>query len=226
MYFNLSISHIFNNSFSPFLYFPQVYNWSCTNTEMPTHKRNHICFCIYNVLGNLGICILFSANPLLFLGRWAVLMPDSFESTSWYLLTARVWTRKNGGEGHQAARITHFLNLISPSNLPICSATITGCSISFKNKRPTFDLKLLQRGDDVPTYIRSLSTSDLVMFAFFSPGSLTEGVTRQPCPVRAGKGWREEVGELASGCWHSCCAGLISLRTLHAFCLYWAQRAC
>lgn len=225
MYFNLSISHIFNNSFSPFLYFPQVYNWSCTNTEMPTHKRNHICFCIYNVLGNLGICILFSAIPLLF---WEVGSANARQFWKYVLISSHrtCLNTKNGGEGHQAARITHFLNLISPSNLPICSATITGCSISFKNKRPTFDLKLLQRGDDVPTYIRSLSTSDLVMFAFFSPGSLTEGVTRQPCPVRAGKGWREEVGELASGCWHSCCAGLISLRTLHAFCLYWAQRAC
>ena len=48
--------------------FPQVYNWSCTNTEMPTQQHNHICFCIVNVLGNLGICILFSAIPLLFLG--------------------------------------------------------------------------------------------------------------------------------------------------------------
>lgn len=187
--------------------FPQVYNSSCTNTEMPTQQHTHICFCIFNVLGNLGICILFLLFLVFFGG--AVLMPESFESMSSHRTCQNM---KNSGEGHQAARI-------SPSSLPICSATIIGCSISFQNKMPTFNLKLFRQGDDVPAHMLSIdvrSCDVCISFSWF----LHWDVRLQLCPMRAGKGWREEVEELASGCWHSCCAGLISLRTLHAFCLY------
>lgn len=66
---------------------------------------------------------------------------------------------EKGSEGHRAAKITPFY-LIFPSNLPIGIATITGGSISFKNKMLKCDFKLLQ-GDGVPIRTRSC-----VVFSF------------------------------------------------------------
>lgn len=176
--------------------------------------------------GNLGICILFS--PYLFF--WAILMAASVESMSWYrphLLTTCVWTRRKEVKDIRQPK-SSFFNLISPSNLPIRSATITGGSISFKNKMLKFNFKLLQ-GDELPIHMLTICVRSCDVYIFFFSWNLT-GMWRLFLSLqRAGKDWREEVhGEKKGGRkWRgSCCTGLISLRTLHAFCLCWAQRAC
>lgn len=97
---------------------------------------------------------------------------------------------KKGSEGHRAAKIIFYL--ISPSNLPIRSATITGCSISLKNKMLKFHFKLLQ-GDDVPIRMLTICARSCDVNIFFSIWNLTGMCRLVLFLYRAGKGWREEV---------------------------------
>lgn len=133
----------------------------------------------------------------------------------------RKW-RASGSQNHP------FFSSNLSINLPIRSATITGGSISFQNKMLKFNFKLLL-GDGVPILMLPIYTGSCG-FSFFFPSPLLSLELNWEWSFllfykRLEKGRRGGGSEGVSE-WVLVCARLISLRTLHAFCLYWAQRPC
>lgn len=148
--------------------FPQVHTSSSTTQNCQPNNMPISVFASLICWKTLDICILFSSF-LFFFGN-----TNASECWKYVLISSHhtCLNMKKGSEGHRAAKIIFYL--ISPSNLPIRRATISGCSILSKNRMLKFDFGPLQ-GDDVPIHMLTIYVRSCDVYIFVFPSGTELG---------------------------------------------------